>query len=113
MIKGDVYEAALDPTEGSEQGGTRPVVIVSRDIINQNSPVVLIVPLSKREIHPRIYPSQVEIRAGDGGLSKDSVAMAEQVRAIAKTRLKKGLGHLPNPVIVKINAALKIALDLP
>jgi len=113
VIKGDVYEAALDPTEGSEQGGTRPVVIVSRDAINQNSPIVLVVPLSNRENHTRIYPSQVEIRSGDGGLWKDSVAMAEQVRAISKTRLKKALGHLPNAVLVRINAALKIGLDLP
>ncbi len=113
MTRGDVYEALLDPTKGSEQGGTRPVVIVSRDAININSPIVVIVPLSKRENHPRIYPSQVEIRSGNGNLSKDSVAMGEQVRAISKERLTKVIGHLPNAVIVKINAALKIALDLP
>jgi mRNA interferase MazF len=113
VIKGDVYEAVLDPTQGSEQGGTRPVVIVSRDAINHNSPIVVIVPLSKRENHARIYPSQIEIRAGVGGLRKDSVAMGEQVRAISKTRLTKSIGHLPSPVIAKLNAALKIALDLP
>lgn len=112
MNRGDVFEAVLDPTKGSEQGGTRPAIIVSREIINENSPVVIIVPVSGKENHSRIYPSQVEIRSGDGGLRKDSVAMCEQVRAISKTRLTKGLGHLPNPVIVKINAALRIALDL-
>jgi mRNA-degrading endonuclease toxin of MazEF toxin-antitoxin module len=41
MERGDVYDARLDPVEGSEQGGTRPVVIVSRDAINAHSPVVL------------------------------------------------------------------------
>lgn len=44
MERGEVYDARLDPVEGSEQGGTRPVVIVSRDAINAYSPVVLAVP---------------------------------------------------------------------
>ena len=38
MKRGDVFDARLDPTEGSEQAGTRPVVIVSRDAINASSP---------------------------------------------------------------------------
>ena len=112
MIRGDVYEAALDPTRGSEQRGTRPVIIVSRDAINQSSPIVVIVPITGRENNVRVYPSQIEIRAGDGGLSKDSVAMGEQVRAISKTRLTNHLGHLPASIMAKLNAALKIALDL-
>jgi mRNA interferase MazF len=61
----------------------------------------------------RVYPSQIEIRAGEGGLRKDSVALGEQIRAISKARLAKQLGHLPVPAMAKLNAALKIALDLP
>jgi mRNA interferase MazF len=44
MRRGEVYDASLEMTEGSEQGGTRPVIIVSRDVINLSSPVVLAVP---------------------------------------------------------------------
>ncbi|MFM6594011.1 MAG: type II toxin-antitoxin system PemK/MazF family toxin, partial [Dolichospermum sp.] len=44
MRRGEVYDARLETTEGSEQGGTRPVIIVSRDVINLSSPVVLAVP---------------------------------------------------------------------
>jgi mRNA interferase MazF len=66
-----------------------------------------------RENCTRVYPSQIEIRAGDGGLRKDSVALGEQIREISKTRLTKQLGHLPVPVMAKLTAALKIALDLP
>lgn len=113
MIRGDVYEAALDPTKGFEQRGTRPVVIVSRDAINQNSSVVVVVPVTGKENCARVYPSQIEIRAGEGGLRKDSVALGEQIRAISKARLAKQLGHLPVPAMAKLNAALKIALDLP
>lgn len=113
MVRGDVYQAVLGPCQGSEQAGTRPVVIVSRDAINRNSPVVIVVPLTGRENKNRILPSHVEIRAGEGGADKDSVALCEQVRAISVARLQKNIGHLPNDKIAKMNAALKIALDLP
>jgi mRNA interferase MazF len=69
MERGEVYDARLDPVEGSEQGGTRPVVIVSRDAINAYSPVVLAVPCSTYRENRRVYPTQVLVIAPDGGLS--------------------------------------------
>ncbi len=113
MLRGDVYQASLDPVQGSEQAGPRPVVIVSRDAINQNSPVVVAVPLTGLENCPRVYPSQVLVKAGSGGLAKDSVALGERVRAISKKRLVKYVGHLPSELMTQISVALKIALDLP
>ncbi len=112
MVRGDVYQAVLDPTQGSEQSGTRPAIIVSRDAINANSPVVIIVPTTDRANKARLYPSHVEINAGEGGLTLDSVALCEQVRAISKTRLNDYLGHLPRPRMAQINASLRISLDL-
>jgi mRNA interferase MazF len=110
--RGDVYLARLDPKEGSEQAGARPVVVVSRDSINQNSPVVIVVPVTDRSNKKRLYPSQVVLKAGDGGLSIDSIALAEQVRAISTTRFIKHLGNLTLQSVTQIGAALKIALDL-
>ncbi len=112
MVRGDVYWASLSPAEGSERAGTRPVVIMSRNAINSNSPVVIIVPVTSLEHKPHIYPSQVILKAGEGGLTKDSVALGEQVRAIAKKRLLKPLGHLPPQEMAALGDALKIALDL-
>ncbi len=111
--RGDVYLARLHPVEGCEQGGTRPVVIVSRDAINQYSPVVIIIPLTDRANKRRIYPSQVVLQAGEGGLSLESVALGEQVRAISAKRLIKQFGRLSPPRMTEISAALQIALDLP
>jgi len=111
--RGDVYVARLHPTEGSEQAGERPVVVVSRDAINQHSPVVVIVPLTDRANKTKIYPSHVILKAGEGGLIIESVALGEQIRAISKTRLVRHLGHLAPRSITAIGAALKIALDLP
>ncbi len=113
MLRADVYLASLSPTEGSEQAGTRPVVIVTRDAINRYSPVVVVVPITGLEKRANLYPSQVILKAGEGGLSKDSVALGEQVRAISKKRLKDQLGHLAPEKMAEIGAALKIALDLP
>jgi len=105
--------AQLNPSQGSEQGGERPVVIVSRDAINLNSPVVIVVSLTDAQNKRRIYPSQTLLKAGDGGLRIDSIALCDQVRAISVTRLTGRLGHLAAQSIASINAALKIALDLP
>jgi mRNA interferase MazF len=110
--RGDVYMARLDPKEGSEQAGQRPVIVVSRDAINQNSAVVVIVPVTDRSHKKTIYPSQVILKAGDGGLTKESVALGEQVRAISTSRFVRHMGHLAPASIAEIGTALKIALDL-
>ena len=56
-VRGDVFSARLDPTEGSEQAGTRPVIVVSRDSINANSPVVVVIPVTDAGNVKRLYPS--------------------------------------------------------
>ena len=113
MKRGEIYDARLEPVEGSEQGGTRPVIIVSRDVINAYSPVVLAVPCTTHQSHKRVYPTQVLIKASDGGLTSDSIAMADQVRVLSKNRLLNLRGTLRNETITQLNQALLVALDLP
>ena len=110
--RGDVFLTRLDPIEGSEQAGTRPVVVVTRDAINANSPVVVIVPLTDAGNPTRIYPSHVRISKGSGGLRKDSVAKCEQIRAIAVSRLLTFWGKLANSEIAQIEQAIRTALAL-
>ena len=112
MRRGDVYDARLDPTEGSEQAGRRPVVIVSRDAITTHMPIVIVVPVTTYRMDRRLYPSQVLLRAPEGGLTADSVALAEQVRALAKGRLHRHRGALSQQALRQIDDALSIALDL-
>jgi len=110
--RGDVFVARLDPREGSEQAGERPVIVVSRDAINQSSSVVVIVPVTDRNHKARLYPSHVVLKLGEGGLTKESVALGEQVRAISTGRFIKQLGHLSPATLTQVGVALKIALDL-
>jgi mRNA interferase MazF len=113
MRRGEVYDARLDPTEGSEQAGVRPVVIVSRDAINAASPVILVVPCTTYRAGRRLYPSQILLHAPAGGLDVDSVALGEQVRALATSRLGRQRGQLSPTAMTQLDRALLIALDLP
>ena len=112
MDRGDVYDARLNPTEGSEQRGTRPVVIVSRNAINDNSPVIVIVPLTDAANTKRPYPNNVHIPADEGGLSMDSIALVGQVRAVDVSRLLRRRGTLSAGTMRAIDRALRITLDL-
>lgn len=113
MYRGEVYQANLDPVSGSEQGGTRPVLIVSRDALNANAPIVIVVPLTGRENKKRPYPTHVQLPAGEAALSKDSLALCEQVRAISKNRLTKRIGQVSSQKMALVDTTLMIALDLP
>jgi mRNA interferase MazF len=109
--RGDVYFARLGD-ERAEGLVEIPVIVMSRDSLNQNSPVIVVVPVVVKTSKKRIYPSQAPIRAGDGGITTDSIALGEQVRAIDASRLGKQLGHLAVHTIAEISAVLKIVLDI-
>jgi mRNA interferase MazF len=71
------------------------------------------VPLTDRKNLRALYPSHVEIKRGVGGLTLDSVALCEQIRSIAPgQRLVKFLGRIPDTDMVRLEAAIKITLDL-
>lgn len=112
MVRGEIYLANLDPGSGSEQIGTQPALVVSRDALNEYAPIVIVVPITGREHKKRLYPTHSEINAGEGGLAKDSVVLCEQVRAISKNRLTKRVGRVSTEMMRKIETALKIAMDL-
>jgi len=90
----------------------RPVIIVSRDAINQNSSVVVCVPVTDLANCSKIYPSQILLKKGTGGLKTDSVAMGEQTRAITTNRLRERLGSLDRQTLAELGKRLKITLDL-
>ena len=112
MKRGEVYDARLDPVEGSEQRGSRPVVVVSRDAINESSPIVSAAPCTTYREGRRIYPSQVLVKAPEGGLDADSVILGEQARVLNKKRLLRRRGELTPASMARLNEALRIAFDL-
>jgi mRNA interferase MazF len=111
--RGEVYDAVLDPIQGSEQAGIRPVAIVSRDAINSAMSIVVAVPLTTYRSRRQIHPSRVLVRAPEGGLRTDSVALCEQVQVLSKRRFRRQRGSLSAGVLAEIDRALLITLDLP
>lgn len=113
VMRGEVYDARLNPTEGSEQAGTRPVIIVSRDSINAHSSVIVGVPCTTYRPRRRLYPTHAVLRAPDGGLTVDSIALGEQVRVLSTTRLLRLRGKLSAQAMERLDLAMLITLDLP
>ncbi len=109
--RGDVFYANLNPVVGSEQGGTRPVLILQNDIGNKYSPTTIVAAITSR-IKKAKLPTHVEISAVEHRLEKDSVILLEQIRTIDKRRLKEKITNLDTDTMVKIDEALAISLGL-
>lgn len=110
--RGDVFDARLDPTEGSEQAGIRPVVVISRNAINESSSIIVVAPLTTATNVKRPYPNNVPIAKGEAGLTANSVVLGGQIRAISKSRLLRKRGELTTSTVQRIDQALRITLNL-
>ena len=108
--KGDLYFADLSPVVGSEQGGIRPVLVVQNDVGNKYSPTIIVAAITSQS--KAKLPTHVELEAADGGLSKHSVVLLEQLRTIDKRRLKEHIGTLSDSKLPTVDQALSISLGI-
>jgi mRNA interferase MazF len=102
---------ALDPTQGSEIAKTRPAVIIQNDIGNRFSDVTIVAPITSKH-DAELYPTEVLVRAPEGGLKTDSVVLLNQIRAVDKRRLSRRLGALHPSTMALLNDALAISVGL-
>lgn len=109
--RGDVFFADLSPVVGSEQGGTRPVLVIQNDIGNRFSPTVIIAAITA-QIQKAKLPTHVEIDAERYKFERDSVILLEQVRTIDKSRLTDKITHLDEFLMEKVDEALEISFGL-
>jgi mRNA interferase MazF len=109
--RGEIWLASLDPVIGSEQGKTRPVLVLQNDVANEYSPVVIVAAISTA-VGPKEYPTEVKVHAPEAGLKKDSVILLNQIRTIDNQRLVKQWGEVSQHTMTKVNEALKISLGL-
>ena len=115
MRRGEIVTVDLDPARGSESSKTRPAVIVSNDTANSTAErlgrgVITVVPVSSNT--ERVYPFQVLLPAAATGLARESKAQAEQVRSVAVERVGRRIGRLPAALMVELDRALRIHLNL-
>ena len=110
IMRGEIYIADLDPVVGSEQGGERPVLVIQNNLGNKHSPTVIVLAITSRFHKKRHLPTHVPIESGD--LSKDSIALAEQVRTIDKSRLIHYVGRASKETMDFVDDALKVSMGV-
>ena len=109
--RGELYYADLSPVIGSEQGGVRPVLIIQNDVGNKYSPTIIVCAVTSRLTKAKL-PTHIELREGESGLKKASVALLEQLRTLDKRRLKEKIGRLDDELMNKVNEAISISFGL-
>jgi mRNA interferase MazF len=97
--KWSIWRANLDPVIGSEQGKSRPIVIISEDDINALLNNVNIIPKTSRKPGRIIYPNEVLLPSEKYGLDRESIALCHQIRTIDKKRLSKKYGQISSKVL--------------
>ena len=102
--KGDIYYASLDPIVGSEQNGTRPVVIIQNDIGNKYSPTVLVAPLTSKIKSKPNLPTHVLVKSER--IKYNSIVLLEQIRVLDKSRLISYVDTLTKEEIKKLDIGI-------
>lgn len=111
LKRGEIFFAELNPVQGSEQGGIRPVLVVQNDVGNSYSPTTIVLPITSRLTKAKL-PTHVELSKNESGLARDSVVLAEQIRTIDKHRLQQKISSLNSDSMNKINQAMGISMGI-
>lgn len=107
MKRGDVWWVEFDPSLGSEIRKTRPAIIVSNDSANRNLLRVVVIPISTNAT--RVYPGETLVTVE----GKQGKAMADQIMAADKLRLKTKIGTLNKADMVGVEQAILVQLGMP
>jgi mRNA interferase MazF len=110
-LRGEVWLARLDPIEGHEQGGTRPVLVLSADQFNRGpASRVVAIPITSTR---RGIPWHVDIDPPEGGLQHPSTILCDQLRTLAKSRFAaNALGKVSTETMLEVEGRLRMLLQL-
>jgi mRNA interferase MazF len=111
--RGDIYFVDFGKTDSThKQGGVRPAVIVSNNRNNYNSPVITVIPLTAKVWKKNYLPTHVQIPKTKGsGLNKPSMALAEQLETLDKSRLGEKIGEITDSLVMDaITVAIQIQI---
>ena len=109
--RGEIWLADLNPIRGSEQAGTRPILVVQNDAINAFTTTVLAIPMTTNLRRAKL-PSCVQVSKREGGLASDSVLLCHQLRVLDKTRLIHRLGAVSGETITAVENCLLFTLGI-
>ncbi len=107
MKRGEIWWVEFDPSIGSEIRKTRPAIIISNNAANRNLARVVVVPLTSNT--DRQYPGEALVTVS----GKSCKAMADQIMAADKSRLKTQLDTLSKTDMQAVEAAILLHLGMP
>lgn len=109
--RGEIWWADLEPTKGREQGGRRPVLIVSTTYFNSGpADLVLVVPLTRTDLG---IPIHVPIQPPEGGVAARSLILCDALRSISKERLgERPLGTISTKTMQRVESILRLLMKL-
>ena len=109
--RGDIYLANLEPHTGSEQGGTRPVLLLQNNAGNFFCPTLIVAPITSRFWKKPAQPTHCRIENVDC-LESISMVLLEQITTIDKPRIKKYMGKLTTEQMHDVDDCIEISLGL-
>lgn len=108
--RGSVHYVEFDPSIGHEIKKMRPAVLISNDHLNELAATVLVMPITSGQHQ---YYHWIRLRPGEGGLTKHSSIITEQIRAVDKTRIRRRLGSVQPETMARIEDAIRDHCGLP
>lgn len=111
--RGEIYFVNLNPVQGREQSGQRPVLVISADVINQLPLVVTVVVGTKGENIPKDYPTNIRLPSHETGLPMETVFLCFQIRSLDHTRFSlKAVGKLSDERMKQVDEVIRYCLGL-
>lgn len=108
-----IFRANLDPVIGSEQGKTRPVLVISDNDINSLLNCVNVIPITSKKLGRTVYPNEVLLPEGSYSLPNESIVLCHQIRTLDKRRLSFKYGEIEDTTLqTDILDALSFQLGL-
>ncbi len=109
--KNEIFLADLSPVVGSEQGGTRPVLVIQNEMGNRASSTIIVAAITSRQKKMQM-PTHIYVSMEEGKLPKNSIVMLEQIRTIDKDRLIKKIGKINKLTVIAVENALLRSLGI-
>jgi mRNA interferase MazF len=113
MDVGEIYTVEIPSSDGHEQAGIRPAIVIQAPQFENRLPTILIVLLTSR-LAAQAFPGTLTIQPdSENNLTMTSIALVFQLRAIDKRRLKRRIGRLNTSLLTQVHQTIKDLFQLP
>lgn len=110
LLRGDIALVDFNPAELGEAASTRPAIIITNNVANLNSPVLVVIPLTTST--ERVYPFEMLVSSALSGLDSDSKAQTQLIRHVSQRRIGKVIGRLEAAAMLELEGKLKHHLGM-